>query len=210
MPLPDGLQVVTVTDLALLPDGTPDSGTVRFTPSPARIVSASTGAIIDGTVTATYDADGRITVALLATDSTGISPTGWTYTVTRTLTGGGRDSYPISLPAAAPAVDLADLTPVATAGGTPVTVGHTGPQGEQGPAGPAGADGWGTQAEYDALAGRTTAIEGGFTTVNGYITDALTRTAALEGRLTPDEAYITDALNRIASLEARVTALENP
>jgi hypothetical protein len=205
VPLPDGLQAVTVTDLALLPDGTPDSGTARFTPSPARIVSASTGAIIDGTVTATYDADGRITVALLATDSTGISPTGWTYTVTRTLTGGGRDSYPISLPATAPAVDLADLTPVATSGGTPVTVGPTGPQGEQGPAGPAGpagtngangADGWGTQAEYDTLAARVSAVESGFSTVNTYLTDLFNRVASLETRMT--------------NAEARLTVLENP
>lgn len=99
-------------------------------------------------------------------------------------------------------VYLAAITPTAPAAGEyTVVTGPRGPQGEQGlqgqqgtqgpqgERGPAGADGWGTQASYDALAARVSAVESGFTSVN---------------------AYITDALNRIASLESRVTALENP
>lgn len=45
-----------------------------------------------------------------------------------------------------------------------------------------------SQTAGDALATRVSAVESGFTTVNGYITDALTRIASLEGRMTAAEA----------------------
>lgn len=48
-----------------------------------------------------------------------------------------------------------------------------------------------SQAAGDALATRVSAVESGFTTVNGYITDALTRIASLEGRMTAAEAETT-------------------
>ncbi|MFB7675603.1 hypothetical protein ACFC26_29765 [Kitasatospora purpeofusca] len=61
----------------------------------------------------------------------------------------------------------------------------------KGPAGPKGDTGpgaFGTKADYDALAGRMSSVEGIVTTLNGFV---------------------TDALNRIQSLETRVTALEH-
>nr|BEK66824.1 hypothetical protein KPHV_40510 [Kitasatospora purpeofusca] len=61
----------------------------------------------------------------------------------------------------------------------------------KGPAGPKGDTGpgaFGTKADYDALAGRMSSVEGIVTTLNGYV---------------------TDALNRIQGLETRVTALEH-
>lgn len=49
-----------------------------------------------------------------------------------------------------------------------------------------------TQAEGDTLAGRVTAVELGFGTVNGYITDALNRVASLETRMTNAEGRLND------------------
>ncbi|WP_327073454.1 hypothetical protein OG196_16315 [Kitasatospora purpeofusca] len=203
MPLPAGLQSVTVhLPSGIRGDGTPRRGSILFEPEPAVITAATAGALIAGPVVVHYDGTTPAPITLLAVDSTGIQPTGWTYRVTEHWHDAPGRSYPLALPAATPVVYLAAITPTAPAAGEyTVVTGPRGPQGEQGiqgqqgaqgvqgERGPAGADGWGTQASYDALAARVSAVEAGFTSVN---------------------AYITDALNRIASLESRVTALENP
>ncbi|MER5356088.1 hypothetical protein ABT093_37930 [Kitasatospora sp. NPDC002551] len=204
MPIPAGLQSVSVgLPGALRADGSVRRGSIVFEPEPAVVTAAQAGALFAGAVTVVYDgASSPGPVSLLAVDSTGIQPTGWTYRVTERWHDAPGRSYPISLSAATPVVKLAELAPTApTAGEYVVVTGPPGPQGAQGvqgqqgvqgvpgERGPAGADGWGTQATYDALASRVSAVEAGFTVVN---------------------AYITDALNRIASLESRVTALENP
>lgn len=245
MALPDGIQTVTVHGTLPRPDGSVPRGPLIFTPGPRRLTSAAYDVIMLGAVTVWLDAAGHFTVTLLATDAEGVTPSGWTYTVTERIQGAPTRSYPISLPAAAPLVDLADIAPTAPSTGEYVVVtgprgaqgppGDTGPQGEQGapgdvgPTGAAGtpgtqgvkgdtgatgpkgdtgaagatgapgADGWGTQATYDALADRVTAVESAFTSVNAILNDLAVRVGGEFG-----------LENRMTSAETRISALETP
>ncbi|MFI8942742.1 hypothetical protein [Streptomyces syringium] len=131
--LPAGMQTVTVTGTYLHPNGNPFTGRVTFTPEPVVVTSAQHDTIILGTVEAQPNDDGTITAILLATDAAGITPTGWTYRVTERWYEAPGRTYPLSLPAAAPAVDLADVAPTAPAAGEYVVV--TGPPGPVGPPG---------------------------------------------------------------------------
>jgi hypothetical protein len=121
MPFPDGVEVVTVsagtTGYRTL-DGAPYAGTIRFTPSVARVTSAEHGVIALGPVNATLSASGQFTETLLATDADDFSPTGWTYRVDEEFTNAPGRSYSISLPAAAPTVALPSLAPVEASSGT--------------------------------------------------------------------------------------------
>jgi hypothetical protein len=121
MPFPDGVEVVTVsagtTGYRTL-DGEPYTGTIRFTPSVARVTSAEHGVIALGPVNATLSASGQFTETLLATDADDFSPTGWTYRVDEEFTNAPGRSYNISLPAAAPTVALPSLAPVESSSGT--------------------------------------------------------------------------------------------
>jgi hypothetical protein len=164
MPLPVGLSTVTVTGTYTHPDGAPFTGKVLFTPEPAILTSATHGVLILGTVEATAVA-GVVSVTLLATDDPDVTPSGWTYLVQERWYNAPGRTYPISLPAAAPAVDLSGIAPTAAAEGDYVVVtgpagpqgeqgepgatGAAGPQGETGPAGPEGPPGEVTQAELD-------------------------------------------------------------
>lgn len=145
MALPPGLATVTITGTYQHPDGTPFTGRLTFRPEPAVLTSATHGTLILGDVETVLDAAGSFTVTLLATDDPDVTPTGWTYRVTeRWLDAPGR-TYPLSLPAAAPAVDIADIAPTAASVGEYTVI--TGPQGPAGatgatgPTGPAGVDG---------------------------------------------------------------------
>lgn len=115
MPFPLGVQTVTVsagtTGYRTL-DGSPYVGTVRFTPSVSRVVSAEHGVIALGVVNATLGASGDLTAALLANDADGFSPTGWTYRVDEEFTNAPGRAYSILLPAAVPEVALPSLIEV--------------------------------------------------------------------------------------------------
>ncbi|ARX81497.1 hypothetical protein SMD44_00895 [Streptomyces alboflavus] len=128
MPFPPSVQTVTVTAGATgyrHPDGTPYSGVVRFTPTPARVVSAEYDTILVGTVNASLGASGGFSVALLATDAADFSPTGWTYRVDEEFTNAPGRSYCVRLPAAQPAVALPDLEAVTPSEGTPSDLGSS-------------------------------------------------------------------------------------
>lgn len=131
------------------PDVVPITGKVRFTPSVSAVIASSERAIVLPTpVVADLDAEGYISlngvqgVHLVATDSTGITPTGFTYTVafldlkygTTALSYNG---YSMALPAGT-TVDLSDVAPIPSSGGIAITRGE---RGETGPTGPAGATG---------------------------------------------------------------------
>ncbi|MCD9196061.1 collagen-like protein [Streptomyces albireticuli] len=178
MPLPPGLQTVTVTGSYQHPNGSPFTGRVIFTPEPAVLTSAAEDTIVLGPVEAQPDATGAISVTLLATDAAGVTPTGWTYRVTERWYDAPGRSYPISLPAAAPTVDLADIAPTAPAEGEYVVVtGPAGPTGPQGPAGPQGPQGSpGSEAEAQAYTDAAVATHAADTTAVHGITD----TALLE------------------------------
>ncbi|MFD6180071.1 hypothetical protein [Streptomyces goshikiensis] len=149
MPLPVGLQTVTITDIRPHPDGTPMRGKVILRPQVPAITSALYGTIVMGDAVGTWvdgvlkAEDGSTGVKLLACDATDCVPTGWTYEVIeRPYDAAGR-SYSILLTnSLGPTVKLSTLAPTNPANGDYVTVpGPTGPAGPQGPTGPTGPQG---------------------------------------------------------------------
>ncbi|MFF4346831.1 hypothetical protein [Streptomyces sp. NPDC001530] len=121
MGFPAGVDVVTVSAGAAgyrALDGTPYMGTLKFTPSVSRVVSAEHGVIALGPVNVTLGASGEFTETLLATDADGFSPSGWTYRVDEEFTNAPGKAYSILLPAAASSVELPSLVEVEASDGT--------------------------------------------------------------------------------------------
>lgn len=109
MPMPAGVETVTVESgipLTLL-DGTLMRGRLIFT-GPDLLTIGEDDVVTGGSVEAPL-VDGEFSVDLVATDATGMSPTGWTYKVTAVLTNAPDWIRYISLPAATPVVALADV-----------------------------------------------------------------------------------------------------
>jgi len=130
VPLPVGLSTVTVSGTYKHPNGSAMQGKLLFTPEPSILTSGTHGTLVLGTVEATLDANGAVSATLLATDDADVTPVGWTYLVQERWYDAPGRSYPLSLPSAAPTVDLADVAPTAPAEGVYVVV--TGPQGPPG------------------------------------------------------------------------------
>ncbi|MFF7161712.1 hypothetical protein ACFZBP_10085 [Streptomyces sp. NPDC008086] len=109
MPLPAGVETVTVSsgEPLTLPDGTPMQGRLVFT-GPSMVTIGEDDLILGGTAEVTL-VDGEFTVSLVATDATGMSPTGWTYRVQAVLTNAPGWTRYISLPKATPTVILSDI-----------------------------------------------------------------------------------------------------
>lgn len=120
MPTPYVPQTVTITDYFEDGAGNPLDGRVIFTPS---VTSKTPGGTITRHPIVAKVTGGNLSVVLIAPDSTGVAPQGWTYDV-RTILGPpgsagaeGIDAFSserwsIRPTAAAPAVVLRDLTPV--------------------------------------------------------------------------------------------------
>ncbi|MFF7130425.1 hypothetical protein ACFZA6_43660, partial [Streptomyces sp. NPDC008240] len=135
MSFPNDVQTVTLTAGAAgyrALDGTIPVGSLRFTPSVARVVSAEHGVIALGSINVTLGASGEFTQTLLATDAEGFEPSGWAYRVDEVFTDTPGRAWNISLPASVPSVELPSLSEVETSSGT-VSVsavqsvnGHTG------------------------------------------------------------------------------------
>lgn len=118
MPLPTGVTSVTVTGHYQRGDGNPATGFVSFLPAVPVLDPAGPAILPAVPVTVPLGPDGAFSTALAATDDTGTSPSGWTYTVVETLDGAVRRSYAIEVPkASAPTVDLSALTPAVPATG---------------------------------------------------------------------------------------------
>lgn len=109
MPLPAGVETVTVAsgEPLSLPDGTWIRGRLLFT-GPGLVTIAEDDTVLGGGTEATLT-DGEFSIELVATDATGMDPTGWTYTVTSRFTNAPNWVRYISLPKANPAVKLADV-----------------------------------------------------------------------------------------------------
>ncbi|GFH34308.1 hypothetical protein [Streptomyces pacificus] len=229
MALPIGLSTVTVSGSFKAPDGTARKGKLLFTPEPAILTSATHDTLVLGTTVATLDVDGAFTVTLLATDDADVTPTGWTYRVTERWHDAPGRSYPLSLPAAAPAVDLADVTPTAPAEGEYVVI--TGPQGP--PGSEADAEAY-TDAAVAAHAAATTAVHGipdtaALETTSGATAKVTTHAAAtdphgdrayadatfatitvvttLSGDVSNLDSFVQDCLTRVANIEQGVAFL---
>ncbi|WP_028807882.1 lectin-like domain-containing protein [Streptomyces canus] len=109
MPLPAGVELVTVRSAQplTLPDGTWIQGTLTFT-GPDLVTIGGQDVVLGGGVKVQL-ADGQFSVPLVATDATGMSPTGWTYKVVANFTNAPSWTRYISLPKATPSVALADV-----------------------------------------------------------------------------------------------------
>jgi hypothetical protein len=93
------------------------TGQITFTPTPSAVNDAGADLVyMPRPIVVPLEPGGRLSVDLAATDDTDGNPVGFTYTVTEQFDNfaGGR-SYPISLPAAASPVDLADISPESSA-----------------------------------------------------------------------------------------------
>lgn len=109
MPLPAGVELVTVSSgqPLTLPDGTWIQGTLAFT-GPDLVTIGGQDVVLGGGVKVQL-ADGQFSVPLVATDATGMSPTGWTYKVVASFTNAPGWTRYLTLPKAAPSVTLADV-----------------------------------------------------------------------------------------------------
>lgn len=109
MPLPAGVETVTVStsEPLALPDGALIQGSLLFT-APDLVTIGEDDALIGGTAEAPL-VDGEFTKTLVATDATGMNPSGWTYKVTSRFTNAPNWVRYISLPKATPSVVLADV-----------------------------------------------------------------------------------------------------
>ncbi|MCP3817843.1 hypothetical protein NLX86_06735 [Streptomyces sp. A3M-1-3] len=109
MPIPAGVEKVTVSngEPLTLPDGTLLRGRLTFTAP--DLVTLGSDDFTFGGATPVDLVDGTFSVALVATDATGMSPTGWTYKVTAAFSNAPGWTRYISLPKATPTVVLADV-----------------------------------------------------------------------------------------------------
>lgn len=105
------LPSVTLTGTFPSADGKPVSGQVSFTPSAQILDSHDVVIIPQVPVTRSLDSNGSFSVSLIPTDAPGLTPTGWTYTITIHLGGGSPVSYPILLPSSPNPVDLETISP---------------------------------------------------------------------------------------------------
>lgn len=121
MPLPSDYDTVPIRGKYVYLDGTPASGSVRFTGKVVAISDAFDTVILPTTIVATLDSTGAFTVNIPATNDPNILPGGWTYTVQESLTGGGGRTYEIDVPLSAQAlgIDLSEVAPATPASGNP-------------------------------------------------------------------------------------------
>ena len=138
MVLPVNVATCTVTGAFVNADGSvPVSGTVTFTPVPARILDATATpptTIIGTPIVATLTA-GAFTVDLPATDDDDLNPTDWTYHVSVRLP---THAYSFCIDAPEGVVDLADVTPIIGSEGDATIAGPPGEPGAPGEGIPTG------------------------------------------------------------------------
>ncbi|MFJ2399842.1 hypothetical protein ACIOUE_00960 [Streptomyces xanthochromogenes] len=206
MTLPVGISTVTVTGTYTHPDGTPMRGTVSLCPHPGKVVAATSGLVVQGPVAQSLDATGTLTMTVVATDSAGISPTGFTYDVRIAFSDAPGDSFPLSLPKAAPTVSLPAATPATSpASGTYLVVNLVQSVNAKTGAVVLGAGDVGADAS-GAATGAVTAHAGAsdphgdraygnatFATASGLST--------LSGTVVTLNSYLDDLLNRVTAVE---------
>ncbi len=119
MALTPNLSTVTLGGQYVDVSGAPIAGQVKFTPRTILTDAVEDQIIIPRTITVDLDANGEFTVVLPATDDTDVSPSGFTYSVEESFTGGR--VYDIALTALPATQNLADKVPTVESGGTEAT-----------------------------------------------------------------------------------------
>jgi hypothetical protein len=106
------LQMVTVTGTLKHLDGRAQAGRVEFALPYTLVDPAGHTLWSDRAVAAELDGTGAFSVQLPATDSAGVSPTNWTYTVTIATDGSSDAPFQCLLPASPSSVHLDELVRV--------------------------------------------------------------------------------------------------
>lgn len=121
------------------PDAIAAEGSVLFRPQAARIVIPGERVVTPKQITCSLDAEGYLYrpesvtpapdtglvaeadrgVCLVANDTVGATPQGWTYEVTVSLTGQSQWRFPIAVTTGS-VQDISNLVPVDSSGGTPI------------------------------------------------------------------------------------------
>lgn len=132
----------TTADPDALPDAVPVSGKVTFTPSVSVLLVMGDDPVTVMATAVTYnvgpdgvlrDAQGNDGVMLLATDSPGVTPANWTWSVSYNLNNGAsRGSFAFRL-ASGDQVDLTKVSPVSSSPGVQIIQGPAGPPGSEYP-----------------------------------------------------------------------------
>lgn len=108
----------TVTGRYTDTQGRPAKGSITFYAAPDRLVDAPNKTVIlPDPVTVELDSNGRLSVALLATNSPGVTPTGWSWKTEHNI-GITQNEFSFLVPAGT-TQDLATLATVASSTGTP-------------------------------------------------------------------------------------------
>ncbi|MFZ4264491.1 hypothetical protein [Streptomyces arboris] len=146
MPLPDGVETITLTSSRTHPDGGPMRGRVIVRPAPKIVTNPDLGHTVQGDAEGRW-VDGELSLTVLVADAAGYEPTGYTHLVMERPDDAAPRDYPVLLTTAlGPTVDLADLAPTEPYTGDYVLT--------PGPRGLKGDDGDDGDGAYDiALAG---------------------------------------------------------
>jgi hypothetical protein len=122
MALPTEYDTVLVYREYVYHDGSYPTGEVDFTPNVKRQRATVSGrTVLPKKFTATLDANGRIEIALPATDDPDISNPGWTYTVNERFTGGQNYQIDVPISAKVTGLDLGTVDIPVPSAGDPTT-----------------------------------------------------------------------------------------
>lgn len=106
---------ITITHTFLNADGTPASGTVRWSLS-GRMTNSTQSIMPSGPKNVSLNGSGVMSVVLPANDDTGTTPIGVEWQVTIAVTGCSEEQYLVTVPHSAPGgtIDLGQLLPQQT------------------------------------------------------------------------------------------------
>ena len=111
MALTPNLTTETVSGTYVDLQGAPIAGQVKFTPRTVLTDPIFNQIIIPNTITVTLDSNGSFSVSLPATDDPDTTPTGFTYRVEESFSGGRTYDIGIPLSSAGTGINLADVVP---------------------------------------------------------------------------------------------------
>ena len=181
MPLPVNLSTVTLSGTYVDLQGNPIRGQVKFTPRTVALNPSADTILIPSALTVSLDDNGSFVVVLPATNDTDLIPTGFTYRVEESFTGGR--TFDISLPSTSPVINLADIAPSQPNDGSGVI--------------------FVSQSEYVTVDGRLTVVEsaaGSYSTVASAAITANNAATTASNAASAASAATTTILNQATSL----------
>lgn len=93
-----------------LPDGSPATGVVSFSPDRVLLRVDTEEVVIPDPIVATLSPTGEVALSLLSTDTPDVKPSGWSWVVNEGISGHWRE-WNLLLPSGSPPVDLGEAAP---------------------------------------------------------------------------------------------------